>query len=132
MGQSIVLYDGVCNLCNGVVAFTLRRNRKASLKYAALQSDAGRAILRRCGLESIPTDTFIFVENGKPYVKSTAALRLAKHLDGGWRFAYCFIIIPRFVRDSVYTFVAKNRYRWFGRREACLLMRPEYRERFLN
>ncbi|WP_274363375.1 thiol-disulfide oxidoreductase DCC family protein [Paenibacillus thermotolerans] len=128
----IVLYDGVCNLCSGVVKFTLQRDRQGRLRYAALQSDTGKRLLLENGFARELPDTFIFIENGKAYTKSSAALRLARHLGGGFRVLSGLLIIPRPLRDVFYTFVANNRYRWFGRSESCMLMRPEYRERFLE
>lgn len=128
----IVLYDGICNLCSGVVAFTLRRDRRGILRYAALQSDIGKRLLFENGFAQELPDTFILIENGRAFTKSSAALRLARHLGGGFRLLSGLLIIPRPMRDAVYTFVANNRYRWFGQRESCMLMRPEYRERFLE
>jgi predicted DCC family thiol-disulfide oxidoreductase YuxK len=132
LNHPVVLYDGMCNLCSGVVAFTLRRNQKGHLRYAALQSESGRNILRECGLDSDRIDSFVLVENGAAYMKSSAALRLAKHLGGAWPLASALLVVPRFLRDAAYDFVARNRYRWFGRRQSCLLMRPEFRSRFLE
>ncbi len=132
-GEAIVLYDGECNLCAAVVRFTIVRNRKGTLRYAALQSETGSRLLREHALSGAASlDTFVFVEGGTAYVRSGGALRLARHLDGGWPLLAALLAIPRFVRDPIYSFVARNRYRWFGKREQCLLMRPEYRERFYD
>ncbi|MCI3920682.1 thiol-disulfide oxidoreductase DCC family protein [Paenibacillus sp. TRM 82003] len=128
--ERIVMYDGDCNLCAAVVQFTIRRDSKGRLRYAALQSATGIRLLREHGLTSSATDTFVFVEEGKAYVRSTAALRLVRQLSGAWPLLSALLLVPRALRDPVYSFVARNRYKWFGRKEQCMLMRPEYRERF--
>jgi len=129
--EPIVLYDGNCNLCAGVVQFSIRRDRRGRLKYAALQSETGRRLLAAHGLESSAGDTFVLIEKGKAYVRSTAALRLARHLGGAWPALSALLAVPRPLRDPLYAVVARNRYRWFGKRAQCMLMRPEHRERFL-
>ncbi len=127
----IVLYDGVCNLCTGVVKFTLARDPQGVLRYAALQSETGRELLAKWGMNSGPLDSFLFIERGKPYVRSAAALRLARYLPGGWPLLRVLLAVPRPIRDAAYRWIAANRYKWFGRNEQCMLMRPEYIERFL-
>jgi predicted DCC family thiol-disulfide oxidoreductase YuxK len=129
-GERIVMYDGDCNMCAAVVQFTIVRDRRGVLRYAALQSETGERLLREHGLATQPIDTFVFIEEGDAYVRSTAALRLIRYLFGGWPLLYGFILVPRPLRDMVYSFVARNRYRWFGKKEQCMLMKPEYRERF--
>lgn len=129
--EGIVLYDGECNLCAAIVQFTIKRDRRGRLKYAALQSGSGRRLLAEHGLDPGEWDTFVYVEKGKAYVRSTAALRLVRRLGGAWPLLSVLLAIPRPLRDPLYTFVARNRYRWFGRRTQCMLMRPEYKERFL-
>ena len=130
--EAIVLYDGDCNLCAAVVRFTILRNRSGTLRYAALQSRTGSRLLTEHDLADPSLDTFVLVEEGRAYTRSSGALRLLRHLDGGWPLVAVLLAIPRFVRDPVYSFVARRRYRWFGKREQCLLMRPEFRERFLE
>ncbi|HZG55934.1 thiol-disulfide oxidoreductase DCC family protein [Paenibacillus sp.] len=127
----IVLYDGDCNLCAAVVQFAIVRDRSGALRFAALQSETGRRLLDTHGLARTATDTFVYVERGKAYVRSTAALRLVLRLRGGWPLLSALLAVPSVLRDPVYTFVARRRYRWFGKREVCMLMKPEYRERFL-
>jgi len=130
--EAIVLYDGDCNLCAAVVRFTIVRNRTGTLRYAALQSETGRRLAAEHGLTDPGFGTFVFVERGRAFTRSTGALRLLRHLDGGWPLLSAFLAVPPFVRDPIYSFVARNRYRWFGKREQCLLMRPEFRERFYS
>jgi len=130
--QAVVLYDGECNLCNAVVQFTIVRDRGDRLRYAAQQSEAGRRLLAEHGLSGAALDTFVLVEGGRAYARSEGALRLMKYLSGGWRLLSALRIVPRPFRDPIYTFVARNRYRWFGRSERCMLMRPEFRDKFLT
>jgi len=126
----IVLFDGECNLCDSLVQFTIKRDRRGELRYAALQSETGQRLIQHYGLTDSAGDTFIFIARGRAYVRSTAALRLLRHLSGGWPVLSLFVIIPAFLRDPLYRYVAKNRYRWFGKKQHCMLMKPEYRERF--
>ena len=129
--KAVILFDGVCNLCDSTVQFILKRDKKGYFHYASLQSEAGQALLTANGLPTTDFDSFILVENGKVYQKSTGALRVARHLGGAWPLLYAFIIIPPFIRNAVYNWVARNRYRWYGKKEECMLPRPEWRERFL-
>lgn len=129
--MSIVVYDGDCNLCAAIVQFAIRRDRRGRLRYAALQSESGSRLLARHGLQREATETFVFVEQDTAYTRSAAALRLVRRLDGAWPLLSALTIFPRFLRDPLYALIARNRYRWFGRREQCMLMRPEWRERFL-
>lgn len=128
---AIILFDGVCNLCNNSVQFILKRDTKYMFSFASLQSDAGQRLLQQ---HDIPknTDSFILIENGKVYDRSTAALRICKHLKGFWKLCYLFIVIPKPIRDYMYQFIAKNRYKWFGTKTACMLPTPDLRKRFLD
>ena len=126
-----MLFDGVCNLCNGAVQFIVRRDRKGFFRFAALQSEAGGEILRRLGEPADDLATMVLVENGRVYKRSTAALRIARRLRFPWPVLVVFLAVPAFVRDGVYAWVASHRYRWFGKSEACLVPTPELRERFL-
>ena len=127
----VILFDGVCNLCNGFVQFVIRRDRVGRFRFASLQSAEGQALLTAHGLPA-PTEpeSIVLIENGRAYSHSGAVLRLARHLPG-WRWLTAFRVVPRPVRDAVYRWVARNRYRWFGRQEACLLPTPELKARFL-
>ena len=128
----VVLFDGVCNLCNGVVKFVIKRDTKENLRFASLQSETGKSLMRKYGLDENQLNTFVFIENEKAYTRSTAALKLARNLGGLWPLLYVFIIIPAFIRDFAYNFVSSNRYRWFGKEEACMIPTPEIRARFLS
>jgi predicted DCC family thiol-disulfide oxidoreductase YuxK len=130
--KSIILFDGVCNFCNGAVQFIIKRDKKNRYSFAALQSDAGRKLLEEYHLPVDNLSTFILIEGGMAYSKSTAGLRIAKHLSGLWAVLYPLIIIPAFLRDILYNFIAKNRYRWYGRMDECMIPTPEIRARFLT
>lgn len=130
-GQAVLLFDGVCNLCNASVNFVIDRDPQAYFRFAALQSEAGRALLEGQHLHGDYLDSIVLVEHGRVYTNSTAALRVARHLSGAWPLLAVFLVVPRPVRDLVYGWVARNRYRWFGRRDTCRLPTPELRVRFL-
>lgn len=126
----MLLFDGVCNLCNGAVDFVLRHERAPTLQFAALQSVAGIELLRAHGVAPA-LETMVLVEPGRVSVRSTAALRVARHLRAPWSWAFAWLIVPRPLRDLVYRVVARNRLRWFGERETCRVPTPELRARFL-
>lgn len=127
----VLLFDGVCNLCNASVQWILTHDARGTFRFAALQSDAGQSLLRRFGLDQVRFDSVILVEGDRIFMRSDAPLEIARRLGGLWTLAYGLKVIPRFLRDGVYNWIARNRYRWFGRREACMLPRPEWKERFL-
>lgn len=127
----VILFDGVCNFCNGAVNFTIKRDKRKTIKFAALQSNAGKAMLQQYGLPANHLSSFILVENGKVFDRSTAALRVCRYLKGGWPLCYGLIIVPAFIRNAVYNFIAKNRYKWFGQKEECMVPSPDIRTRFL-
>ncbi|MCM3616369.1 thiol-disulfide oxidoreductase DCC family protein [Sutcliffiella horikoshii] len=127
----ILLFDGVCNLCNSMVTFVIKHDPKAKFKFASLQSEIGQHILKEHSLSTDHFDSFYYIDGNKAFTKSTAALKLAKNLDGAWKLLYPLIIIPKPLRDIIYSFVAKNRYRWFGKRNECMLPNPEMKKRFL-
>jgi predicted DCC family thiol-disulfide oxidoreductase YuxK len=131
LNDAIVLFDGVCNLCNGSVTFIIKRDPERRLRFAALQSDSGRALLGKVGLPRDALDTLVLVEGGRAYTRSTAALRIARRLSGLWPLFYGLIVVPRPLRDLLYRAVARNRYRWFGKRDTCMLPTPDLQERFL-
>jgi predicted DCC family thiol-disulfide oxidoreductase YuxK len=128
----VILFDGYCNLCSESVDFVIERDPRAHFLLAALQSDAGKQLLRRHGRSIVGPDTVILIERGRLYEKSTAALRIARRLRGAWPLLYAFILVPRFLRDAVYDGIARNRTRWFGRRETCRLATPDVAARFLG
>lgn len=130
----LVLFDGVCNLCSASVRFLVERDRRGTLRFAAIQSAVGAAAFARAGRpppEGDP-DSLVLVEDGALLEHSTAALRIARHLGGPWRLFAGLLVVPRALRDPVYRFVARNRYRWFGRQETCMVPTPELRARFVR
>lgn len=129
--QPVILFDGVCNFCNNIVRFVIKRNNKSTIHFGALQSEAGRKLLEQYKFPPDDIQTVIFIENGIAYTKSTAALRICRHLRGLWPLCYGFIIVPRFIRDGIYNWIAKNRYKWFGVRQECMIPTPEMKTRFL-
>jgi predicted DCC family thiol-disulfide oxidoreductase YuxK len=129
--SALVLFDGVCNFCNGAVNFIIARDRDAYFKFAPLQSDVGIETEDRYGIDSSKIDSIILIENDKAYAHSTAALKIAKHLSGLWPIFYAFIIIPGPIRDWAYKLFAKYRYKLFGRQDACMMPTPDVRARFL-
>lgn len=133
MNESIIIFDGVCNFCNGVVNFILVRDKKDIFRFAANQSEAAKQILleNNIPLETEISTVFLF-ENGKLYQKSTAALRIARKLPFAWNLCYIGIIIPAFLRNVIYDFIAKNRYKWFGKKESCRVPSPAERGKFLT
>ena len=126
----VLLFDGVCNLCNRVIRFVVRFDDRGTFRFAPLQSAVGRALLDRRGLSRDDFDSVVLVEDGVAYEKSTAALRVARRLDGPWPLAYALSVVPEPARDAVYDLVAEHRYRVFGRTDECQIPPPELRERF--
>ncbi|WP_145146475.1 thiol-disulfide oxidoreductase DCC family protein [Paenibacillus xylanexedens] len=130
-GHPIVLVDGVCHFCQGLTKWIIKRDPEGKYHFASLQSDVAKELLEKGNLSTDSMDTFVLIENGSYYTRSTAALRLAKGLKFPYPLLYVFIIIPKFIRNAVYNLVARNRYRWFGKDEACMLPTPEIKDRFL-
>lgn len=129
----VVLFDGVCNLCNGTVQFIIDRDPAARFRFASLQSEAAARVLRAHGREPPPGDpeSVVLVEGGRVYERSDAALRIARALGLPWSLAGLGLLLPRALRDGIYRFVARRRYRWFGREESCRVPTPALRARFL-
>lgn len=130
--KRIILFDGDCNFCDANVQFIIKRDPVAHFSFASLQSDIGQKLVKEY---RIPTnvDSLVLIDKNKAYIKSTAALHIAKRLDGLWHLLFLFILIPRPIRDSVYEWIARNRYEWFGKKDdACALPTPEIRKRFLS
>jgi len=130
--RPVLLFDGVCNLCNGLVQWVIERDRKGEFRFAALQSAAGRALLERHGLPTDDYDTFVMVDGEEYHTKSTAALEVLRRLGLPYSLSYPAILVPRLLRDRVYDVVADRRYGWFGRRESCMRPTPELEARFLE
>lgn len=128
----IVLIDGVCNLCQGATKFIIRHDPGGRFRIASLQSNLGQALVAKSGLSTEGIRTIILIENGKYYTKSTAALRIARHLKFPWPILYGLIIVPKFIRDVAYRYIANHRYQWFGKSDHCMLPSPELKGRFLE
>lgn len=128
----VIFFDGVCNLCTGSVQFIIKHDPKQYFRFASLQSELGQQFLQQNGLSADTFDSFIVWENGKYYTESTAALRVARKLSGLWPALYAFILLPAFIRNSVYRLIARNRYRWFGKKEACWIPTAELNSLFLS
>ncbi|MFM7709349.1 MAG: thiol-disulfide oxidoreductase DCC family protein [Ferruginibacter sp.] len=128
----IVLFDGVCNLCNHSVQFIIKRDPDARFRFAALQSPVGEALCQQYGIDPTKTDSVILIQNKKAQTHSSAALRIARQLRGPVKILYLLIIIPYFLRDLVYNLIARNRYRWYGKKESCMIPTPDLKSRFLT
>ncbi|MGM8214271.1 thiol-disulfide oxidoreductase DCC family protein [Bacillaceae bacterium W0354] len=116
LSMNIVLFDGVCNLCNNVVQFLINRDPKDQFRFASLQSDIAEELLQKHNQE-VSLNSFVLIKNDKVYTKSTAALHICKNLPGWWKCLFIFIIIPKFIRDPLYNLIANNRYKWFGKKK---------------
>lgn len=127
-GKALVLFDGVCNLCSSSVQLIIKNDPGDYFRFASLQSDIGKAILEQY---QIKTDSIILVENDRVYTQSSAALRIARRMKGAFPLLYGFVILPRFLRDAVYGFIARNRYKWYGKKEACWLPSPQLKNKFI-
>jgi predicted DCC family thiol-disulfide oxidoreductase YuxK len=130
--KAILLFDGVCNLCNRSVQFIIKRDQKKRFLYAPLQGKTGQELLQRFNLPADDFNSFVLVEDEKVFSRSSAALRVLKKLGRGWQLLYVFIIVPPFIRNAVYDLIARNRYKWFGRKDSCMIPTKELRERFLE
>lgn len=130
--KTIILFDGVCNLCNGAVQFIITRDKHSTFHFASLQSAIGQQLLEHHGLNAQQIDTIVLIEQNQAYTHSTAALKIAKHLTMPWPALALALYLPSFIRDGVYKWIAKNRYEWLGKREACMLPRAEWKAKFLS
>jgi predicted DCC family thiol-disulfide oxidoreductase YuxK len=128
----VILFDGVCNLCNGSVQFVIKHDKKNLFSFASLQSESGQKLLEAYSLPKTEFNSFVLIENGKAYTKSNAALMVAKKLHGPVRFLYGLKIVPAFIRNAVYNLIAKNRYKWFGKKDSCMIPTPSLQTRFLK
>ena len=124
-GKKLLLFDGVCNLCNASVQFIIERDKQDVFRFASLQSEVGQQFINERQIDTEKIDSIILVVPGESYyVKSSAALRIAKHLHGGWTLLQVFLLLPPFIRDFFYDIVARNRYRWFGKQDNCWIPTP--------
>ena len=127
----VILFDGVCNFCNGSVNFIIRQDKKRVFRFAALQSETGQRLLEKYRLPKEDFQSFILLDEGKVYQKSTAGLKVYGKLPWYWKWTQVFWIVPKFIRDGIYDFVARNCYKWFGKKEQCMIPTPDVRSRFL-
>jgi len=132
INKPVLLFDGVCNLCNGFVQFIIKRDAKQQFLFAALQSEAGQALLKRANLSAKDLSTVVLIDGEKAYTQADVSLVIADKLGGAWRLFGFFRIFPKGLRNIVYDWVAKNRYKWFGQQESCMIPTPELRSRFLD
>ena len=132
MEKPILLFDGVCNLCNSTVQFVLKRDKKHYFKFASLQSNYGQLFLKKNKLPTSIYDTFILIEGNSYTIKSSAILKVFKQLSSLWPVLYIFIIIPKIIRDALYNIIAKNRYHIFGKKDSCMIPDKEILSRFMD
>ena len=130
--KPVVLYDGVCNLCTGVVQFVIKHDPDWQLNFASLQSAIGQKILNQYHLDGKTFDSFVFIKSNIAYTHSTAALMLAANLGFPWRMLSVFLVLPKPFRDSIYRFIARNRYKWFGQKSSCMMPNQDIIKRFLD
>jgi len=131
--KKIVLFDGVCNLCNDAVLRIIKNDKKDVFRFASLQSDIGKKLVEERGLDPEELDSIILIEPGIAYYrKSTAALEISRDLSGGYSLLKNFLFIPENLRDGIYDLIASNRYKWFGEKEQCMIPTPELKSKFLD
>ena len=131
--KKIILFDGVCNLCNTSVLKVIKYDKNNVFLFAALQSEKGKEIINYLGIDTSKIDSIILYESGVSYeIKSTAALKIMKEFKGFWSLTSIFMLLPEGFRNSVYNYIAKNRYKWFGKKESCMIPTPELKAKFLD
>ena len=130
--KDVIIFDGICNLCSHSVQFILRHEAKSEILFASLQSTSGARLLREFNFNPDDAKSFVLISCGNAYVKSTAAIRVARQLRGAWKLLAAAWVVPRPLRDYLYDVVARNRYRWFGQLEVCMVPTPELASRFLH
>tara|TARA_R110000868_G_scaffold194459_1_gene439875 strand:- start:37 stop:450 length:414 start_codon:yes stop_codon:yes gene_type:complete len=130
--KKIILFDGVCNLCNNAIQFIIKHDKKDLFRFVALQSDLGQDIAKHIGVDIQKTDSIVLYEPGIAYyIKAEAALEIAKHLSGGMAILSVFKVLPNSLTNKVYDYIAKNRYQWFGKKDSCMIPTPELKSKFL-
>lgn len=132
LNHPVILFDGECNLCSGIVQFIIKHDPKHQFRFASLQSEFGQQLLKEFNLPMQEFGSVILLEKGVVYTRSGAALRVTKKLSGAWPALYALIIVPPFARNSVYNWAARNRYKWFGKKEACWVPTPELKQLFMG
>lgn len=131
IGQPVIFFDGVCNLCNASVQFVIAHDKKDQFKFTALQGDYAKEVLSKFNADPQKLNTILLLQEGKLYTKSSAALRVAGKLNGLIPLIYVFLLVPKFIRDWFYDIIAKNRYQWWGRQESCWVPTPELKSKFI-
>lgn len=129
---NLILFDGVCNLCNGAVQFIIMRDKKQRFRFASLQSSIGKKYSSLQPADQPDPGTILLIRNNRIYDRSNAALEIAKELSGAWPALYIFKIVPKFLRDAIYNLIARNRYRWFGKKDECMIPTPALKNRFID
>jgi predicted DCC family thiol-disulfide oxidoreductase YuxK len=129
---AIILFDGVCNFCNASVNFIIRHDKKNHFRFAPLQSATGKRLLDQFHEDKEMMTSIVLIENNKLYKRSTAILRISRHLGGAYFLLYGFIVVPRFLRDAIYDFVGRNRYNWFGKKDSCMIPTEEMKRKFIG
>jgi len=130
--ENLILFDGVCNFCSASVRFVIRHDRRAIFRFASLQSELGKEVCRRRGIDPEDVQTFLVNVDGETLVRSDAAIAVASRFGGVWRIAALLRLVPRVARDWIYAMIARNRYHWFGRTEVCMIPEPKFKDRFLQ
>ncbi|PJA98727.1 MAG: thiol-disulfide oxidoreductase [Ignavibacteriales bacterium CG_4_9_14_3_um_filter_30_11] len=128
----LIFFDGVCNLCNSSVNFIIKRDKNEKFKFVSFQSSKAAELLNKYNYTDNKLDTLVLLKNNTIFAKSTAALLISKELNSFWKIFYIFIIIPKFIRDFVYLYISKNRYKWFGKKDFCMIPSPDISSRFLS
>ena len=132
MNSHLIIFDGICNFCNFCVNFIIKHDKNKNFKFASFQSNLAQNILKEKNIDSSRIDTIILLNNGRVHFKSSAALQIAKKLDGQWKLFFMLSIIPLPFRDMIYDLFARNRYKWFGSRESCRIPTEDERDRYLT
>lgn len=130
--NEVILFDGVCNLCNNAVTFIIKRDCKNHFRFAALQSDIGALYLKKHRIDPTEIDSIVLIRGERAFTKSSAALRIAQKMSGLWPLLYVFVIVPKFISNAVYDYIASSRYKWFGKQESCMIPTDELRDKFLH
>jgi predicted DCC family thiol-disulfide oxidoreductase YuxK len=128
----VILFDGLCNFCDSSVQFVIKHDKKRLFRFAALQSEFGQGVLTQFGLPTKELNSFILLQDGKIHTKSSGGLRVFMQFGGAWQLLGVFLLVPAFIRNWVYDWIARNRYKWFGKKEACMIPSPEVRALFYN
>lgn len=128
----VVLFDGVCNLCNSSVNWIIDHDKRNEFRFASLQSEYGQQVINKFNLQGEYLNTVILVDGDRLYTRSAAVLKIAGIIGGVWGLLAVFLIVPAFIRDIVYNFIARNRYKWFGKKESCRIPTPELKSKFLG